>query len=132
LAWSDEVKDVPVFFYINNNAFYDFNDKSFTDSLNSIVNSANMSPLSLSTSNFNQIYAPSGNRVMTKRNLEVNKYNNTTGTFSTTRSYRFSIVRYTRPAGGSTWTGSWLQTESAFDSSPTPDKIIYSQAGVRA
>jgi hypothetical protein len=131
LAWTDTVKDVPVFFYINNNTFYDFNDKAFSDPLNSIVNSSNMTPLSLSTSNLNQIYTDgAGNRVMTKRNLEVNRYPNTTGTFSTTRSYRFSVVRYTRPPGGSTWTGSWLQTELAFDSTPTPDKIIYSQAGI--
>lgn len=133
LAWTDTVKDVPVFFYINNNTFYDFNDKAFSDPLNSIVNTSNMSPLSLSTSNLNQIYTDgAGNRVMTKRNQRVNVYDNTTGTFSTTRSYRFSIVRYTRPAGGSTWTGSWLQTELAFDTTPTPDKIIYSQAGVGA
>ncbi len=131
LAWTDTVKDIPVFFYINNNTFYDFNDKAFSDPLNSIVNTSNMSPLSLSTSNLNQIYADaSGNRIMTKRNQKVNVYDNTTGTFSTTRSYRFSIVRYTRPPGGSTWTGSWLQTELSFDSTPTPDKIIYSQAGV--
>jgi hypothetical protein len=131
LAWTDTVKDVPVFFYINNNIFYDFNDKPFTDPLNSIVNSANMSPLSLSTSNLNQIYTDGrGNRVMTKRNQRVNVYDNTTGTFSTTRSYRFGVVRYTRPAGGSTWTGSWLQTEAAFDSAPTPNNIVYSQAGV--
>ncbi len=131
LAWTDTVKDVPVFFYINNNNFYDFNDKSFGDPLNSIVNYSNTSPLSLSTSNLNQIYTDgAGNRVMTKRNQKVNVYNNTTGTFSTTRSYRFSIVRYTRPPGGSTWTGTWLQTDSTFDSAPSPNRIVYSQAGI--
>jgi hypothetical protein len=68
---------------------------------------------------------------MTKRNKEVNKYDNLTGTFSTTRSYRFSIIRYTRSPGGSVWTGSWLQTESTFDADPQPNRIIHSQAGIR-
>ena len=131
LAWTDTTRDVPIFFYISGGTFFDFNDKSFGDSLNSIVNSANMSPLSLTTSNFNQIYTDvSGNRVMTKRNQKVNVYNNTTGTFSTSRSYRFSIIRYTRSPGGSVWTGYWLQTESTFDAAPQPNRIVYSQAGI--
>jgi hypothetical protein len=131
LAWTDTTRDVPVFFYISRGTFFDFNDKSFGDSLNSIVNSSNMSPLSLTTSNFNQIYTDvSGNRVMTKRNQKVNVYNNTTGTFSTSRSYRFSIIRYTRSPGGSVWTGYWLQTESTFDAAPQPNRIVYSQAGI--
>lgn len=133
LVWTNTVRDIVYFFYIDNGIYYDFGpvdevDRSFVDGSNAIVNATTLSPLSLDNSVFTTGIYKNG-PIFTARDTKVNDVTTGAAAPAITRSYRFSVARYVFD-GTTTWRGRWLQTDSTFAANPTLSKIIISQPGV--
>lgn len=118
LADSNTVKDIPVFFYIKNGLYYDMNDVAFTNPLNGVLDPTTRLPKIISNSSWRNPVA------LTVRN------NNAGSDASSTRDYRFTVVRYVLT--GSNWYGSWLQTVDPSDPNPIFSNVISSQSAGRS
>lgn len=133
LVWTNTVRDIVYFFYIDNGVYYDFGpiddiDRSFVDGSNSIVNATTLSPLFLDNAAFTTGIYKNG-VILTARDRKVNDVATGSVAPAITRSYRFSVARYVFD-GTTTWRGRWLQTDSTFATNPALNKIVISQPGV--
>lgn len=112
LVNTETVFDLPVFFYIKNGAYYNFDDTAMSTTISSLSSK----PTTIT---------------FTSRNNNVNSdYNTSTGIVST-RDYRFTVIRYVLQ--GTSWVGTWLQKDTTYDTvGASLNKLIYSQSAVKA
>jgi len=102
LTSTDNVKKIPVFFYIQNGSYFYFDD--------SAVGSV---PLTLATTPV----------------VEMVKRNNYANANVSARDYRFTIAKYTK--SGSNWYGEWEQKLDTYESiGPSISRVISSQSAV--
>ena len=101
---SDNIKHIPVFFYIKGGVFYNVDDNTVMGTTPRAIPASAM-PSTIP---------------MSQTNLDVG---------TDVRDYRFTIATYTK--SGSSWVGEWQQVADTYDSvGPSMSRVIYSKSAV--
>jgi hypothetical protein len=101
---SDNIKHIPVFFYIKGGVFYNVDDNTVMGTTPRAIPASAM-PSTIP---------------MSQTNLDVG---------ADVRDYRFTIATYTKQ--GSSWVGEWQQVADTYESvGPSMSRVIYSKSAV--